>query len=414
MKRLNNKAFTVVELIVTFAIVMTISLGLFKIIDSYKDRQEAALYKKELLNYRNEIIKTVKDDIYKLGLKGITGEMPTGTLPTNEGIRQSIKIKFKDNSEKYFYFGQSGSSGCYNRSTNTDTCSGRYFIKYGNSTQKYIKYSAPSDFIVFEDDVIYSCDAGDVVTTSRALEIIDPSTIKIKEVAEKYCRINVRMKNTELKDEIVLRISSLTYNTTSTETPFSGGNIRKVDNKPNITEIELPSATADSIPSSLASTYLNSTYIGVGEIKKVRITCESNPTIEKIDLINQWTNNANATLIIGHKCTEIKDEAFKNFTGIKTLVFEEEEAPSLTKIGKSAFEGVPLKGTITIPKSFVANTRINSRAFYGNYLTRIILQSQSVKTETVGDTTTTTALFEAGTEWAKDHSGNNTPIVILK
>ena len=60
---MNNKGFTVVELIVSFVLVMTISLGLFKVVDSYREKQQQQLYKKITKAYANEILTKIQTDV---------------------------------------------------------------------------------------------------------------------------------------------------------------------------------------------------------------------------------------------------------------------------------------------------------------------------------------------------------------
>lgn len=384
MKRLNNKAFTIVELIVTFALVMTISLGLFKVIDSYRQKQQRAFYKKEMVNYKNEIIKVVKDDIYKYGLKEIrTDDVYRPTVPTSEKINQFINLSFKNGGEnKTLFFGQEGCSSHSN-------CTGKYYIKYGD-----IKYKVPNDFIRLEDDVIYSCDVKDQVETAKALIVNSSSSYQADITKESYCRINFRMKHTEIKDEEVIRIAAwyLDFET--------------VPSNPNSTS---------GIPyRELILNYINpnsdSNLNSLSNIMTLKIPCSTtNPTVSKIsDQVKGKLSNA--TLIIGSACTSIADEAFKN-ASIKTLVFEPRNSGTKFEIGASAFEGVPLEGKVTLPEGL---EKISKNAFYGNKLTRFIVPSSLVETVVDGGKTIKQAKFSAGTDWNKKDASNITPIVVLK
>lgn len=382
MKRLNNKAFTIVELIVTFALVMTISLGLFKVIDSYRQKQQRASYKKEMVNYKNEIIKVVKDDIYKYGLKEIrTNDEYRPIVPTSEKINQFINLSFKNGGgNKTLFFGQEGCSSHSN-------CTGKYYIKYGD-----IKYRVPNDFIRLEDDVIYSCDVKDQVETAKAL-IVNSSTYQVDSTKETYCRINFRMKHTEIKDEEVIRIAAWYLNSQ-------------------------PSSTTSSIPSAgtipyreLVLNYINSSESRLSSlanqsIMTLKIPCSTtNPTVSKIsDQVKGKLSNA--TLIIGSACTSIASEAFKN-ASIKALVFEPRNSGTNFEIGASAFEGVPLEGKVTLPDGL---EKISKRAFYGNKLTRFIVPSSLV--ETVGGVKQTK--FDAGELWNYQDATKATQVVVLK
>ena len=383
MKKINNKGFTIVELIVTFALVMTISLGLFKVIDSYRLKQQRASYKKEMINYKNEIIRTVKDDIYTYGLRGITFAAPSE--PTTEKIHQSVQLNFKNGgSDKYLYFGQEGCSG----SGNNKVCEGKYYINYGGT-----KYKVPSEFIRFEDDVIVSCDDNDVAETVKTL-VITSGNFRIKTINEKYCKINFRMKHTEIKDEVIIRIAAwyLTYlaPATTITVPTTGTRIREL-------ELDFINPDADIRLDDLSN------------IMKLKIPCDSNTAVSKLSsqIIGKLSN---ATVIIGKKCTSIESEAFKGATGIKSLVFEDRTGETTDFIiKKSAFEGVALEGNVTLPLRL---TKIESDAFKGNKLTRFIVPASLVNAPD-GDGNITTK-FTAVEGWNTKTGTTKTPVVIIK
>lgn len=158
MKRLNNKGFTVVEIIITFAIVMSISVGLLGIVDNYRTRQQKELYLKELNSYKNEILRIVYNDIYSLGIESITGiDVETKC----SGYNQGINIKFNESTEKLFCVGDSG-------------------IRYDKNL-----YKQPEK-VKFTNDIIY----------------LDSGNIENKKILS----IRVKMTHPELKEPIELNI----------------------------------------------------------------------------------------------------------------------------------------------------------------------------------------------------------------
>lgn len=169
MKRLNNKGFTVVEIIITFAIVMSISVGLLGIVDNYRNRQQKELYLKELNSYKNEILRIVYNDIYSLGIESITGIDVTVSEENNKckNYNQGVNIEFakKDeegkNISKLFCVGDSG-------------------IKYGDNL-----YNQPKK-VKFTNDIIY----------------LDSGNIDNKKILS----IRVKMKHSELKEPVELNI----------------------------------------------------------------------------------------------------------------------------------------------------------------------------------------------------------------
>ena len=94
----NNKGFTIAELLVTFVLVMSIVLALFKVVDHYRERQQNATSVKEMNSYRNQIVKVVEDDILFNygGIKEIKG-LDKATLKSDveqKDFQQGIEITF--------------------------------------------------------------------------------------------------------------------------------------------------------------------------------------------------------------------------------------------------------------------------------------------------------------------------------
>lgn len=185
MKRLNNKGFTVVEIIITFAIVMSISVGLLGIVDNYRTRQQKELYLKELNSYKNEILRIVYNDIYSLGIESITGidvtvpeesstDIDVDVIEENnecKNYNQGVNIEFAkkdekgENISKLFCVGDSG-------------------IRYGDNL-----YKQPEK-VKFTNDIIY----------------LDSGNIDNKKNNKKILSIRVKMTHPELKEPIELNI----------------------------------------------------------------------------------------------------------------------------------------------------------------------------------------------------------------
>lgn len=174
-KLMNNKGFTITELIVTFVIVMSITLGLFAVVDNYRERQQKATYRKELNSYKNEIVKIIQDDVLYKGVKKIEG-----INVNDKSFNQGIKITFKDNLSKE--------------------------LKVNNSEIKYgkISYPFPNNFVKFTDDIIFS-DSGEFEFEDRKKRIYS---------------INIELTHTELTGEVfdinIVCVSN-TVESTSTE-----------------------------------------------------------------------------------------------------------------------------------------------------------------------------------------------------
>lgn len=171
-KLMNNKGFTITELIVTFVIVMSITLGLFAVVDNYRERQQKATYRKELNSYKNEIVKIIQDDVLYKGVKKIEGIKVNDE--NGESFNQGIKITFKDDTSK------------------DDTSKE---LKVNNSEIKYgdISYPFPNNFVKFTDDIIFS-DSGEFENLNEGLN---------KRILNKRIySINIELTHTELTGEV--------------------------------------------------------------------------------------------------------------------------------------------------------------------------------------------------------------------
>lgn len=140
----NNKGFTIAELLVTFVLVMSIVLALFKVVDHYRERQQNATSVKEMNSYRNQIVKVVEDDILFNceGIKEIKG------LDQNDDLSLSPieKADF-----------QQGIEIAFNKLDAKDNpIIKRLIVKKNGILYDDMFYEFPSKFVSAVDDVIYT------------------------------------------------------------------------------------------------------------------------------------------------------------------------------------------------------------------------------------------------------------------
>lgn len=69
MKKIDNKAFTVIELILSFSFVMILALGMFSIVTNYRERQYEASLVKNMTTYRSRLTMAIQNDINDLVLE---------------------------------------------------------------------------------------------------------------------------------------------------------------------------------------------------------------------------------------------------------------------------------------------------------------------------------------------------------
>lgn len=193
----NNKGFTIAELLVTFVLVMSIVLALFKVVDHYRERQQNATSAKEMNSYRNQIVKVVEDDIlFNCGgikeIKGLDQNDPSPSLTEIEkaNFQQGIEITFNgfvdDNKPiiKRLIVKKNG-------------------ILYGGRF-----YEFPSKFVSAVDDVIY---------TETQVENVSSDPLLKKAIYS----IHIDLTHSELNRIFNINIAAVntTTNTDTTETP---------------------------------------------------------------------------------------------------------------------------------------------------------------------------------------------------
>lgn len=133
MKKLNNQGMTLVELIVTFAIVMILVIGMLSVIISLKNDMNESSLNKELLEYKDTITYVINNDLIKSKANNI--EQCTFNVTGDKGY--CYKISFENNSTK-----------------NLEINLTKKYIKYDG-----IKYEIPESSIMeFRDSLIYASD----------------------------------------------------------------------------------------------------------------------------------------------------------------------------------------------------------------------------------------------------------------
>ncbi|MDD6879324.1 MAG: hypothetical protein PUD59_03725 [bacterium] len=176
---MNKKAFTVVELIITFVIVMTISIGLFKVVDSYREKQIKESSKKEVANYRDEILRVIEDDVVK-GIDEIKKVDINGDNKCN-GYDQGMEIEFKNGDSKFL---------CILSNSN-----GASFAKVIYGDREFI---APNKFIKISNDIIN--DYSDIFENQIMTE-------KYEEVStRRIYKINISIIHEELDERFIINI----------------------------------------------------------------------------------------------------------------------------------------------------------------------------------------------------------------
>lgn len=193
----NNKGFTIAELLVTFVLVMSIVLALFKVVDHYRERQQNATSAKEMNSYRNQIVKVVEDDILFNygGIKEIKG------LDQNDDISLSAieKENFQQGIEITF-------NGVIANTQPNTTNTKRLIVKKNGILYGEMFYEFPSKFVSAVDDVIY---------TETQVKNVSSEDSSLKKA---IYSIHIDLTHSELNRIFNINIVAVNNTTTNTDT----------------------------------------------------------------------------------------------------------------------------------------------------------------------------------------------------
>ena len=127
MNKLNNKGLSVIEVVLTFALVMIIASGILTIIMNYRYKMQIEMVRMELVSYKNTLTKEIQTDILDRGIH----EINTSGLCLDETDEYSgcVNIVFKDGVEKILAVSKLESE---NESDLRQLLNNKY-IKYGDT-----------------------------------------------------------------------------------------------------------------------------------------------------------------------------------------------------------------------------------------------------------------------------------------
>lgn len=91
MKTMNNKGFTLIEIILSFSFIMVICIGLFVTANNYKNKQQLESSKRDLQTYKTTLLTDIQKDITEKELKEIT---------ECTSISNCYELSFNDNTQK--------------------------------------------------------------------------------------------------------------------------------------------------------------------------------------------------------------------------------------------------------------------------------------------------------------------------
>lgn len=97
--KLNNKGMSIIEIVLTFALIMVLVISMLTIVMNYRSKASISLKKLELDTFKNTLTRDIQNDIIKLGIKEINMD---GECSTISGLSRCVNLVFKDGTEKIF------------------------------------------------------------------------------------------------------------------------------------------------------------------------------------------------------------------------------------------------------------------------------------------------------------------------
>ncbi len=102
--KLNNKGLTVVELILSFTLLIVLVFGMFNVVVEIKDYSEAKELEKDLVEFKNRIIYKIQNDLITGNIKDLeiqnTGT-PTLKITMTDGTTKTLEINLTKKEIKY-------------------------------------------------------------------------------------------------------------------------------------------------------------------------------------------------------------------------------------------------------------------------------------------------------------------------
>lgn len=102
--KLNCKGVSIVEVVITFSMIMVMVVGMFAIVINYRNKASVTLEKMKMDTFKNTLTKDIQDDILKFGVQKI--EANAGKCLDRNDLSQCINIVYNNGEEKIFGIGK--------------------------------------------------------------------------------------------------------------------------------------------------------------------------------------------------------------------------------------------------------------------------------------------------------------------
>ena len=137
MKRLNNKGMTTIEVLLSFVLIVIITVSMYGTVSAFNEKRMIEEYKSEIYIYKNLITKEIQDDFIKIGLTHASYEEGNSA----EGREYTLNCDLKDGTKRKLQVIRQQAQSEYHIGGATGV-SDYYMIKYG-TPEEMIEYPIP-------------------------------------------------------------------------------------------------------------------------------------------------------------------------------------------------------------------------------------------------------------------------------
>ena len=137
MKKLNNKGITTLEILLSFVIIVIITMSMYGTVSAFNEKRMIEEYKSQIFTYKNLLTKEIQDDFIKIGLTHV--EYTEGSM--GDSREYLLKCDLKDGTTRELQVIRQQGQSSYHISGAANT-SDYYMIRYGKPGE-VIDYPLP-------------------------------------------------------------------------------------------------------------------------------------------------------------------------------------------------------------------------------------------------------------------------------
>jgi hypothetical protein len=131
--KLNQKGFTVIEVLVTFVLLSIVMISLISTISAFNEKRIQESYRARVYEYKNSIVNKIQSDFIEKGLSKVTISR-VGSTNSPEGITHTVSCILRDGTERIIVVHQRFTKSSFRIDGNTEY-SDDFYIEYGTSDE---------------------------------------------------------------------------------------------------------------------------------------------------------------------------------------------------------------------------------------------------------------------------------------